>query len=171
MTPHECNLIDGMWFRYLPCIEGAGAAMEISPGERDRRRDEGSRGAPAAIGRLLSYGSILIAAFAATGFVTHMMRADEERRVVRASELAEDAFARFVSEGEIVRPGGIEGPEEDLVVPPGGRERYSRIVSVDPAKVGDGRARVTVTVQWETLTGRSRVKMSRLLEVREAPGP
>jgi hypothetical protein len=145
--------------------------MGEDPAGRDYRAAESRVRFPISIGRLLAYASILFVTAVATGVLTFLASRNEERRVLLASELAEDRLDRLASGREALRAGTLGSPEEDVIVAADGGERYSRFVSIDTPGPGNGRARVTVTVQWETLTGTSHVKMCRFLEVREAPEP
>jgi hypothetical protein len=137
----------------------------------DYRTAESRPRLPISIGRLLAYASILFFTAIATGVLMFLAGRSEERRVLRASELAEDRLDRLAAGRETLLAGTVENPVEDVVVAADGGERYARFVSVDTSVAGNGRARVTVTVQWETFTGTSHVRMCRFLEVREAPGP
>jgi hypothetical protein len=138
---------------------------------RDDQPAEHQPSTPISIGRLLVYACMLLFAALAMGLVLLLTQKDQERRVVRASELAQDRLERLVAERRTMQAGSLELPDEEVIVSPGGRERYSRVVAIDPPGPVDGPARLTVTVAWDTFIGENHVKMCCWLDVREAPEP
>jgi len=120
-----------------------------------------------AIRRLTAWTCILAVAAAATGLVLFLLQRNQERCIIRASELAEDRLERLARDEKILNACDFVIPEKEVIVFPGAGERYSREVTIDPGPGRAGPARITVTVAWETITGESHVRMCRWLSAGE----
>ena len=151
------------------CIRGVHAAMESSPGKPGDAPVHYQPPESNAIRRLTAWTCILAVAAAATGLVLFLLQRNQEKCIIRASELAEDRLERLARDEMILRASDVAILEKEVIVFPGAGERYSREVTIDP---GAGPARITVTVAWETITGESHVRMCRRLNAgaRDADG-
>ena len=134
-------------------------------------REDGELGAPGSwraesipVKRFAVYTLILTVAVLATAYFLFHVQKDQAERVVRASELAQERLDRFVAREKTLEADAAPIPAAEVIVSPETGERYSSEVVVDTMPDGTGPERVTVTVGWETIMGRSRVRMHRVID-------
>jgi hypothetical protein len=113
--------------------------------------------------RFAVYTLILTVAVLASAFLHLNAEKDQAERVVQASKLAQERLDRFVAQGRALEAGAVPVPAEEVIVSPETGERYSSQVVIDTMTDGAGPERVTVIVGWETIGGRSKVRMHRVI--------
>lgn len=113
--------------------------------------------------RFAVYTIMLAVAALVTAYLLLHVQRDQAARVVRASELAEERLDRFISRERTLDAGAGSAPAAEVIISLETGERYSSEVAIDTVADGTGPERVTVTVGWETIAGRSKVRMHRVI--------
>ncbi|MGD1048943.1 MAG: hypothetical protein ABR899_09390 [Candidatus Krumholzibacteriaceae bacterium] len=114
--------------------------------------------------RFAVYTLILTVAALATAYLLFHVQKDQAERVVRASELAQERLDRFVAQEKALDASAVSVPAAEEIISLETGERYSSEVAIDTMTDGTGPERVTVTVGWETITGRAKVRMHRVID-------
>jgi len=109
------------------------------------------------IRRLTVSTCMLVVTTMCTLFILHCQRKDEDERLVRASQLAEERLDEIMEKRETIGAGNFPPSGEEWIVSTESGQRFIRTVEILPEGAGGTPERVTVTVGWETIAGKNRV--------------
>lgn len=111
-----------------------------------------------AIRRLALSTCVLVVAAVGTLLIMHYPRRNEDKHLIRASQLAEEGLDEVLRRADTFGVANLPIPGEEPIVSEESGERFVRRVEISPdERVGS--RRVTVTVVWGSFANGSRVSV------------